>query len=38
MTEQTNVDTNSFLVELGTEELPPKALMKLANAFGEGIV
>lgn len=32
------VDTNSFLVELGTEELPPKALMKLAEAFGAGIV
>jgi len=31
------VDTNSFLVELGTEELPPKALQKLANAFANGI-
>ncbi len=38
MTEQPQMDTNSFLVELGTEELPPKSLMKLANAFGEGIV
>lgn len=28
---------NSFLVELGTEELPPIALLSLANAFGEGI-
>lgn len=26
-----------FLVEIGTEELPPKALTKLANAFLEGI-
>jgi len=30
--------TNSFLVELGTEELPPKALLTLATAFGDGIV
>ena len=27
-----------FLVELGTEELPPRALKTLANAFAEGIV
>lgn len=27
-------DTNTLLVEIGTEELPPKALIKLANAFG----
>ncbi|WKD49902.1 glycine--tRNA ligase subunit beta [Microbulbifer spongiae] len=26
-----------FLVELGTEELPPRALHKLMNAFAEGI-
>ena len=26
-----------FLVELGTEELPPKALAKLAEAFCAGI-
>ncbi len=26
-----------FLVELGTEELPPKALWQLANAFEQGI-
>lgn len=26
-----------FLVELGTEELPPKALLKLATAFKDGI-
>ena len=38
MAEHTDMDTNSFLVELGTEELPPKSLMKLANAFAEGIV
>ena len=30
--------TNSFLVELGTEELPPKALLTLATALGDGIV
>ncbi|MGI9291752.1 MAG: glycine--tRNA ligase subunit beta [Gammaproteobacteria bacterium] len=31
--------TNSadFLVELGTEELPPKALLKLRDAFADGI-
>ena len=29
--------TASFLVELGTEELPPKALLRLSNAFGDGI-
>ncbi|MBA52931.1 MAG: glycine--tRNA ligase subunit beta [Pseudomonadales bacterium] len=27
-----------FLVELGTEELPPKALKKLAQSFSDGIV
>lgn len=27
-----------FLVELGTEELPPKALLTLRNAFRDGIV
>ena len=27
-----------FLVELGTEELPPKALLSLSNAFTQGIV
>ncbi len=27
-----------FLVELGTEELPPKALLKLSNAFRAGVV
>ena len=26
-----------FLVEIGTEELPPKALMNLANAFHDHI-
>lgn len=28
---------NDFLVELGTEELPPKALLKLSLAFKQGI-
>ena len=32
------VDSNNFLLELGTEELPPKALLVLANALGDGIV
>ena len=29
--------TRDFLVELGTEELPPKALKKLSEAFAQGI-
>ncbi|SDW78481.1 glycine--tRNA ligase subunit beta [Marinobacter mobilis] len=29
--------TQDFLVELGTEELPPKALKTLSNAFTQGI-
>ncbi|WP_130538098.1 glycine--tRNA ligase subunit beta [Thiomicrorhabdus indica] len=29
--------TFDFLVEIGTEELPPKALKKLSEAFGSGI-
>ncbi len=29
--------TADFLVELGTEELPPKALLKLRDAFAKGI-
>ena len=27
-----------FLIELGTEELPPKSLKKLSNAFTDGII
>lgn len=30
--------TQDFLVELGTEELPPKALKSLSDAFTQGIV
>lgn len=30
-------NTQDFLVEIGTEELPPKALKSLSNAFSEGI-
>ena len=30
--------SKDFLVELGTEELPPKALLTLARAFRDGIV
>ena len=30
-------DTRDLLVEIGTEELPPKALRKLMNAFADGI-
>ena len=29
--------SQDFLVELGTEELPPKALLNLSNAFTKGI-
>lgn len=31
------MSTQDFLVELGTEELPPKALKSLAEAFQKGI-
>jgi glycyl-tRNA synthetase beta chain len=27
-----------FLIELGTEELPPKALKSLSTAFTDGVV
>ena len=30
-------DRQDFLIELGTEELPPKALLKLAVALKDGI-
>jgi len=29
--------SRDFLVEIGTEELPPKSLLALASAFGEGV-
>ncbi len=32
------MSTQDFLVELGTEELPPKALKKLSDAFTQGII
>jgi glycyl-tRNA synthetase beta chain len=32
-----NPRTADFLVELGTEELPPKALLKLRDAFSAGV-
>ena len=31
------MSTKDFLAELGTEELPPKALPKLSQAFASGI-
>ena len=31
------MNTQSLLIELGTEELPPKALPGLAEAFASGI-
>lgn len=30
--------TDDLLIELGTEELPPKALLKLSQAFSQGVV
>ncbi|WP_438971857.1 glycine--tRNA ligase subunit beta [Methylophaga sp.] len=30
-------ETQDLLIELGTEELPPKALAKLSNAFHQGV-
>jgi glycyl-tRNA synthetase beta chain len=30
--------TEDLLIEIGTEELPPKALIKLSNAFTQGVV
>ncbi|GLS28199.1 glycine--tRNA ligase subunit beta [Marinibactrum halimedae] len=30
--------SNEFLVELGTEELPPKALKSLSDSFADGII
>lgn len=32
------IDTKACLIEIGTEELPPKALLKLSEAFTAGIV
>ena len=32
------MSTSNFLVELGTEELPPTALLRLSNAFTTGVV
>jgi len=31
------MSTQDFLVEIGTEELPPKSLLTLSNAFSKGI-
>ncbi len=32
-----NIKTADLLIELGTEELPPKALSRLSKAFGQGV-
>lgn len=32
-----NPDTRDLLIEIGTEELPPKALLTLATAFEQGV-
>lgn len=32
-----STDTNTLLVELGTEELPPKSLKELSKSFAEGL-
>jgi glycyl-tRNA synthetase beta chain len=34
----TEMQAADFLVELGTEELPPKALLRLRDAFRDGVV
>ncbi len=31
------INTNDLLIEIGTEELPPKALLSLSNAFSESV-
>lgn len=33
----TQITSADLLIELGTEELPPKALTKLSKAFGQGV-
>ena len=33
----TKTNAADLLIELGTEELPPKALTRLSNAFGQGV-
>lgn len=33
----TTINTADLLIELGTEELPPKALSRLSKAFGQGV-
>ncbi|AHG85606.1 Glycyl-tRNA synthetase beta subunit [Bibersteinia trehalosi USDA-ARS-USMARC-190] len=37
MNEKLTMTTQNFLAEIGTEELPPKALKKLATAFAENV-
>ena len=32
------IESRDLLVEIGTEELPPKSLLQLAQAFSDGIV
>jgi len=32
------MNTKDFLVEIGTEELPPKALLRLSDAFASGLI
>ncbi len=34
----TNTNSKNVIIEIGTEELPPKALQKLSNAFSNGII
>ena len=37
MKKRPQVNRHDFLVEIGTEELPPKSLLALAEAFRDGI-
>ena len=32
------MSAHDLLVEIGTEELPPKSLLALSRAFGDGVV
>ena len=37
LTRENKMTTQNFLVEIGTEELPPKALKTLATAFADNV-
>ena len=37
LTRENKMTTQNFLVEIGTEELPPKALKTLATSFADNV-